>query len=180
MVALPRLEDAPSIVAAELIRAAGMERTVVHIFIRVVPTVIVSITGPHSRNAFTILAVEFARIAGMILGSTHASLIDRLRRVVTLALCLPIQSRVAALRTTTIILQTRVSLTLLPAVAVHVYVPRRILQPFHHLDHIRPSMLLRSIDAPQLQICPVDVVPEDGDRKRIDGGGHENLPHFTI
>lgn len=47
MITLPRLEDAASVVAAELVRRARVIRTVVEILVRVIPAIVIAIARPH-------------------------------------------------------------------------------------------------------------------------------------
>lgn len=124
VVTLPRLEDTPSVVAAILVGRARMERTVVGVLVRVVTTIIVSVARPHSRNALAVHAVELAGVARQVLGHAHSAFVHQLRIVVASTFRLTVQSRMATLRASTVVLQTWIDRAFLSARTVHVNVTR--------------------------------------------------------
>lgn len=76
VIALPRFEDAATVVAAEFVRRAGVVRAVVFVFVGVVSAVVVTVARPHAADAFAVAAEEFARIAGYVLGDAHSAFVD--------------------------------------------------------------------------------------------------------
>lgn len=127
-----------------------MERTIIQILVRSISTVIVTVTRPHTRYALAIHTIEFGGITSVILWNAHALFVHELRIVVATALGLSIHTRMTTLSTASVILQTRIGLTLLTRIAEHVNVSGRILQAFDHFNHIGTGMLFRSIDTSQL------------------------------
>lgn len=116
----PRLEYATSVLAAILVRRTRMERTIVGVLIRVIATIIFTITRPHSRNALSVHAVEFTMIAGVVLRRTHSTFVHYLRVIVAATFCQTIQTRMTALRASTVVLQTRIGSALLTRLTVDV------------------------------------------------------------
>jgi len=180
VITLPRLKDAASVVAAELVGGAGVIGTIVGILVGVVATVVVAIAGPHSRNASAVLAVEFAGLASIVSRGTHPSLVHHLGAIVALALGLAIRGRMTALGTSAVVDPARIHIALLAIGTVDANISRRILQSLHHLHHVGSSVLLSPIDTSQLKIRPVDVVPEHGYGERINGGCHQKLSILTV
>lgn len=149
-----------------------MEGAVVCVFVTVVTAIVISVARPHPRNAFSVLAVELAGVAGVVLGRAHSSLIHRLGLVVTLALSLSVESWMAALGASTVVLVAGICLADLSCLAIDVNVTRRVFEPLDHLDHVGAGVLLGTIDTSQLKISPVNVVPKHRDGERINRSSH--------
>lgn len=52
-----------------------MERAIIEIFVAVIATIVVTITGPHTRYTFAIFAQESAFVARIIFGNAHSTFI---------------------------------------------------------------------------------------------------------
>lgn len=77
-------------------------------------------------------------------------------------------SRVAGLGAASVVDVARIHQALLSLGREDLDISRGVLQSLHHLHHVRPRVLLRTVHTAQLQVRPVDEVAVDGDSERID------------
>lgn len=175
VIALPALEDAPSVRAPELRRTASVARAVVDVFIGVVSAVVVPVTRPQPRDALSVQAVELSGIASHVVRHAHLALVGELESSVAQALRHVVGAGMARVDAATIVHLAGIGIALLAIGRKYVDITRRFLQTLHHLLHVGAGVLLGTVHASQLQIRPVHVVAEDGDRKWIDCGRDEHL-----
>lgn len=175
MIALPRIENAPAVAAAELDRSARVERTEALVLVRVVAAVVVSVAGPQSRDALAVGAVELVALARQILGDAHAVVVDQFAVLVAFALGRPVGRRVARLGAAAVVERARIELATLAVGREDLQVARRVVQSADQLDHVGTRVLLGAVESAQLQVGPVDEITKDGDGERVDGGRDEDL-----
>ena len=85
-----------------------MVRAVVFVFIRIVAAVVISITRPHTTDAFTVTAEEFARVTSDVLSDAHTTLINKFSIFIAPTFNRVVGRRMATLGTTTIAKFTQV------------------------------------------------------------------------
>jgi hypothetical protein len=78
MVALPGLEDASTIATPILCWGTGVIAAVIILFIAVIPTIVISITGPQPGYTLAVAAVELVAITAHRVIDAHLALIHRL------------------------------------------------------------------------------------------------------
>jgi hypothetical protein len=74
-----------------------------------------------------------------------------------------------------VILADRVGALLL-GFRVDLDIPRALFEPLHNLHHVASGVFLRAVNPPQLKVRPVNVIPKDGNRERVNRGRNQNLP----
>lgn len=124
VITFPRAEDASPVVATELARVTRVKHAVFDIFVAVVSTIIISVAGPHPRNALPVGAIEFVRFACQVSCDAHPPIVDQLCVLVTFAFGFARWSGVAALGASSIADVAGIDLALLSVQREDVDVPR--------------------------------------------------------
>lgn len=146
VIALPRLEDAASVSASELVGTARVVGAVVGVLVGAVTAVVVTVARPHPRYASAVSASESAGVAGDVLRHAHPVLVDEPTGVVALALGDGFRSGMARLVATAVAYVAGVHLAELPVSGEDMEVARRVLQTFDQLDLVGTGVLLGAID----------------------------------